>query len=83
MRSISALVHDMHVSTAQFVCVGLSSGISALPGPWPKGFRTKVKNSLSAFIFPIVYKAAVFLAAQVFDVVVRPFLAAVRPTPLV
>ena len=47
MRSISALAQDMHVSSAQSVCVGLSTGISALPGPWPKGARTEVKNTLS------------------------------------
>jgi hypothetical protein len=61
MRSISALVHDMHVSTAQFVCVGLSSGISALAGPWPKGFRTKVKNSLNAFSSQSFIKLPFFL----------------------
>jgi hypothetical protein len=32
-RSINALLHDIHVSSAQSVCVGESSGIGAFPAP--------------------------------------------------
>jgi hypothetical protein len=48
-----------------------------------EGISDESEKLFERLFFPIVYKAAVFLAAQVFDVVARPFLPAVRPTLLV
>src|ERR1700733_10120808 len=51
-------------------------------GPVTKGIPNGCEKILERLFLPIVYKSAVFLAVQILDVVVRSFLASMRPTLL-